>query len=60
MKNNKLDNVILGVLLGAAIIIVAMCIIVTVVPRPRNSKAEKVDLNCITEPKKNPLKECKE
>lgn len=59
MKNKKFDNIILGVLLGAALIIIAVCIIITAIPRPKNSKAEKVDLECITEPVKNPLKECK-
>lgn len=59
-KKDNFDWIVIGWLAGAALIIVAICIIVTVIPRERSSKANKVDLSCITEPRKNPLKECGE
>ena len=52
------------------LVIIALAIVATIVailvsasilaPAKRSSKAEKVDLSCVTEPKANPLKECKE
>lgn len=59
-KKDNFDWIAIGVLAGVALVIVAICIIVTVIPRERSSKAQKVDLNCVTELKKNPLKECGE
>lgn len=60
MKKSKFSNICLGILIGAAAIIVAMCVLVTVVPPSRSHKAQEYDLWCVTELKKNPLSECKE
>lgn len=61
MKDNKLEHIMWGVLIGAALMVTAMCIIVTVVPVKRTSKATQYDFDCLTEDvKKNPLEECKE
>lgn len=60
MKDTKFDWVIWGVLIGAAIIVIAMCIMITVVPINRSPKATEYELDCLVEDvKKNPLKECK-
>ena len=45
-----------------AIIALITVIAVTVsifAPRERTSKAQEYDLDCVAEPKKNPLQECK-
>lgn len=57
-KNTYKTLIILLVIVAAAV--VAACIIVTVVPVKRSSKTQKYDLECITEPRKNPLQECKD
>ena len=59
MKNNTYKTLII-VLAIVAVAIIATCIIVTVVPTNRTSKAQKYDLNCVTELNKNPLRECKQ
>lgn len=59
MKKNT-EKTIFIILLILAIAVIMACVIVTVVPPKRSSKAERVDLSCITEPKANPLQECKE
>lgn len=58
MKKSTYKTLII-VLLIIAIAVVATCIIVTVVPAKRTSKAQKYDFECITEPRKSPLQECK-
>ena len=58
MKKNTYKTLII-ILLIIAIAVVATCIIVTVVPVKRTSKAQNYDLECITEPRKSPLQECK-
>ena len=58
MKKNT-EKTIFIILLILAIAVIMACVIVTVVPPKRSSKAEKVDFGCLTEPKANPLKECK-
>lgn len=60
IKDDKSSNVVLWCLVGAALVIVALCIIVTVAPIPRDSKAKRYDLECSTELRENPLEECKE
>ena len=58
MKKKDIESLIfIGLLLVAAIVIVLVTAAIAV-PAKRSSKAEKVDLGCITEPKANPLKEC--
>ena len=58
MKKNN-DKFILTILVTAAITIVLLCIIVTVVPHAKPSKATKYDLNCVTRIGGNPLKDCR-
>lgn len=58
MKKNTYKTLII-ILAIVAIAVVAACIIVTVVPVKRTSKAQKYDLDCVTELKKDPLQECK-
>lgn len=59
MKKKDIESLIfIGLLLVAAIVIVLVTAAIAA-PRERSSKAEKVDLSCVTEPSKNPLKECK-
>lgn len=43
-----------------AIVVVTVLYVLTTIGQPRSSEAQKVDLNCVTEPRKNPLKECGE
>ena len=57
-KKDNFDWFAIGVLAVAALLIIVICIIVTAIPRERSSEAQKVDLNCVTELKQNPLKEC--
>lgn len=49
------------ILIALAIMAALMIVFVTIaiVQPPRSSKAQKYDLNCVTELKKNPLQECK-
>lgn len=56
MKNNK---TFLTILITAAITLVLACIIVTVVPVKRTTKATKYDLNCITKMSGRPLQDCR-
>lgn len=60
MKNHKLENICLGVLAGAACIMIAALMILTVVPPKRSHKGEHYNFNCVTQVRKNPLAECKE
>lgn len=65
-KNNDKSMISRVYAIGAitlAIIALITIIAVTVsifAPRERTSKAQKYDLDCVTELKKNPLQECKE
>lgn len=60
MKKKDIESLVfIGLLLVAAIIIVLVTAAIAA-PRQRSSKAEKVDLSCVTEPGKNPLKDCKQ
>lgn len=65
-KENRQDNgetafraglAVIGLVL-IAIVIVTVLYVLTTINQPRSSEAQKVDLNCVTEPKQNPLKEC--
>lgn len=54
------DTIVLGLLAGAAIIIVLMCIVIAAIPHNRKSEAQTYDLECVAGRSRNPLKECKE
>lgn len=59
MKKSTYKTLI-TILVIIAAAVVAACIIVTVVPVKRGNKAQKYDLDCVTQVKKNPLQECKD
>lgn len=58
MKENTYKTFIIALVI-VAIAVVATCIIVTVVPVKRTSKAQKYDIDCVTQLNENPLQECK-
>lgn len=58
MKKNTYKTLIISLVIVAAAV-VAACIIVTVVPIKRTSKAQKYDLDCVTQLNEKPLQECK-
>lgn len=59
MKNNRFNNFCLGVVVGAAIITLAVCVLISVVPPKRTTKAQEYDLWCVAEIRKDTLSECK-
>ena len=60
MKNKKLEAICLGVLIGVLIITIAFCVIITVLPARRTTKAQRYDPDCLTQLNEKPLIECKE
>lgn len=60
MKKNDIYKVTIAILAIVATLVVILVTASILAPRERSSKAEKVNFSCITEPKANPLKECKE
>ena len=58
MKKNTYKTFIIALVI-VAIAVVATCIIVTVVPVKHTSKAQKYDIDCVTQLNENPLQECK-
>ena len=58
MKKNTYKTLIISLVI-VAIAVVMACVIVTVVPIKRTSKAQKYDLNCVTQLNEKPLQECK-
>lgn len=58
MKKSTYKTLIISLVI-VAIAVVMACIIVTVVPIKRTSKAQKYDLDCVTQLNKKPLQECK-
>lgn len=58
MKKNTYKTLIISLVIVAAAV-VAACIIVTVVPIKRTNKAQKYDLDCVTQLNEKPLQECK-
>ncbi len=67
MKKNNSKSIVGRVYTIGAITLAAIAIITIIAvtisifaPRERTSKAQKYDLDCVTELKKNPLQECKE
>lgn len=60
MNKKDVEKLLFIGLALTAIVIVALVTASILAPRQRSSKAEKVDLSCVTEPGKNPLKDCKQ
>lgn len=60
MNKKDVEKLLFIGLALTAIVIVALVVASILAPRERSSKAEKVDLGCVTEPGKNPLKDCKQ
>ena len=59
IKDDKFNSIALGVVVGAMLIILALCIVISSM-RPKGGEAQRYDLDCLTEPKAKPLTECKE
>lgn len=59
MNKKDIEKLVLIVLALVAILVVVFVGISMLSPVKRSNKADKVDFSCITEPKANPLKECK-
>ena len=60
MKKNDIYKVAIAILAIVATLVVVLAAASVLAPPKRSSKAEKVNFSCITEPKANPLQECKE
>lgn len=60
MKKKDIEKFIWIALAIVATLVVIFVSASILAPPKRSKKAEKVDLGCVTELKKNPLKECKE
>ena len=60
MKKNDIYKVVITILAIVATLVVILVTASILAPPKRSNKAEKADLSCITEPKANPLQECKE
>lgn len=60
MKKNDIYKVAITILAIVATLVVILVTASILAPPKRSSKAEKVDLSCVTEPGKNPLKDCKQ
>lgn len=59
MKKNTYKTIV-AILIILATDVIAMCIIATVVPVKRTTKAVKYNLECVAGCSRNPLQECKE
>ena len=60
MKKNDIYKVTITILAIVATLVVILVTASILAPPKRSNKAEKVDLSCVTEPGKNPLKDCKQ
>lgn len=60
MKKNDIYKVAIAILAIVATLVFVLVTASVLAPLKRSSKAEKVDLSCVTEPGKNPLKDCKQ
>lgn len=60
MKKNDIYKVAITILAIVATLVVILVTASILAPPVRSSKAEKVDLSCVAEPSKNPLKDCKQ
>ena len=59
MKKNDIYKVAIAILAIVATLVVGLATASILAPPKRSSKANKVDFECITEPKAKPLQECK-
>lgn len=59
MNKKNIEKLVFVALAIVAILVVILVSASILAPPKRSSKAEKVDLSCVAEPKDNPLKECK-
>lgn len=60
MNKKDIEKLLFIGLALTAIVIIVLVAASILAPRERSSKAEEVDLSCVTEPSKNPLKDCKQ
>lgn len=60
MKRKDVERLFFIALAIVATLVVIFVSASILAPPERSSKAEKVDLSCVTEPGKNPLKDCKQ
>ena len=60
MKKTNKDKVIIISLIVAAVMVILACVIATVAPVKRTTKAVKYDLECVAGRSRNPLQECRE
>lgn len=60
MTRKDAEKLIVAALAIVAILVVILVSASILAPPKRSSKAEKVDFECLSEPRANPLKECKE
>jgi hypothetical protein len=60
MKKKDIEKLIFAALAIVAALVMIFVTIAICAPPKRSTKAEKVDLSCVTEPGKNPLKDCKQ
>lgn len=58
MKKNDIYKVAIATLAIVATLVFVLVTASIFGPRERSSKAKQVDLGCVTEPGKNPLKDC--
>lgn len=59
MKKKYTWRIVIATLAIMAALTMIFVTIAIMSPRQRSSKAQKYDLDCVTELKKNPLQECK-
>ncbi len=59
MKNKRLEYILFGILIGAALTMIATCIVLTIVPVKHYDDSQKYDLECEKQYVKYPLEDCK-
>lgn len=67
-KNNNNGEKMIGRIYAIGAITLGVIVIITIIavtisifaPRERTSKAQEYDLECLTEPRKSPLQECRQ
>lgn len=59
MKKNDIYKVAIAILAIVAALVFVLVTASILAPPKRSSKANKVDFECITEPRAKPLQECK-
>lgn len=59
-RNKKLEYICIGILAGAAFIVVSVLITLAAMPPKVSYKGYHYSLKCVVELRKNPLAECKE